>query len=397
MIGGNERNGALILAIMPVYVDPMGDEVDIEASGLLDGLTGSARTERAELIGWLLDRGVAVDEIREAFAPMLLGSRRLVGGDGVYVSARETAEKFGIDLTVLQQVQRALGLPRVDDPDAKVHLRADAETAAHAQQFIDLGLDPDLVVQVVRVLAEGLSRAAEVMRQAVLAPLLKPGASELDIARGSEELVGQAAPLLGPMIQDMLFLQLRHTMETEAVTASERAEGAPLPGARLVTIGFADLVGFTSLGEAVPPEDLERLSHRLADLARDVTSPPVRFIKTIGDAVMLVSTDPAPLLEAMLDLVDATDADEDLPQLRVGVATGMAVSRAGDWFGSPVNLASRVTGVARPSSVLVAESARDAIGDTDAFRWSFAGARHLKGIKGDVKLFRARRPDPDSG
>jgi adenylate cyclase len=69
----------------------------------------------------------------------------------------------------------------------------------------------------------------------------------------------------------------------------------------------------------------------------------------------------------------------------------MAVSRAGDWFGSPVNLASRVTGAARPDSILVSESTRDAIGDDERFTWSFAGARQLKNIKSDVGLFRARR------
>jgi adenylate cyclase len=281
----------------------------------------------------------------------------------------------------------------VDDPDAAVHMRADGETAASAQKFIDLGLGPDQIVLIVRVLAEGLARAAEVMRYAGLEAILQPGATELDIAKGSEALVSEISPLLGPMIQDMLLMQLRHTMETEAVNATERAEGQPLPGARLISVAFADLVDFTGLGEAVPPEDLERLAHRLADLARDVAVPPVRFIKTIGDAVMLVSTDPVALLDAVLDLVDATEADEEFPSLRVGMATGMAVSRAGDWFGSPVNLASRVTGVARPGSVVIAESAREAIGDVDRFEWSFAGPRHLKGIKGDVRLFRARRSE----
>jgi adenylate cyclase len=106
---------------------------------------------------------------------------------------------------------------------------------------------------------------------------------------------------------------------------------------------------------------------------------------------MLVSPDPVALLEAVMDLVDATDRDDDFPTLRAGIATGMAVSRAGDWFGSPVNLASRVTGVAQPGSILVSESTRDAIGDDERFTWSFAGARHLKGIKSDVRLFRARR------
>jgi adenylate cyclase len=79
----------------------------------------------------------------------------------------------------------------------------------------------------------------------------------------------------------------------------------------------------------------------------------------------------------------------------VGLATGMAVSRAGDWFGQPVNLASRVTGAARPGAVLVAESTHDAIGDAGRFSWSFAGARSLKNIKDDVKLFRARRVSLD--
>jgi adenylate cyclase len=192
------------------------------------------------------------------------------------------------------------------------------------------------------------------------------------------------------MIQDMLFLQLRHSMETEAVNASERAAGTPMPGAREVTVAFADLVGFTRLGEAVPPEDLEQLASRLGELARDVAAPPVRLIKTIGDAVMLVSPEPVALLDAMLDLVKAAEK-EGLPQLRVGVASGSAVSRAGDWFGSPVNVANRVTNAARPGSVLVAQSARDAVGDADGFVWSFAGARHLKGVKGETKLFRARR------
>ena len=374
----------------------MAEEFDLEASGLLDGLDDKTRAERAELIPWLLERGVTVEQIRGAVMPALLVGRRLLGEDGTYVSAREISEEKGIDLEVLQRIQRAMGLPRVDDPDAAVYPRVDAEAAAFAQRFIELGMEPDQLVQITRMLAEGLSRAAEVMRYAALASVLDPTATELGIAKNSEALLRAVAPLLDPMVQEVLRLQLRHMMETEAVSATERAEGQRLPGARLVTIAFADLVGFTRLGEVVPPEDLEQLAHRLADIARDVAVPPVRFIKTIGDEVMLVSSDSVALLEAVMDLVDATEGDDDFPRLRAGVATGMAVSRAGDWFGSPVNLASRVTGAARPGSILVSESAREAVGDDDRFTWSFAGARRLKGIKDDVKMFRARRATAES-
>jgi adenylate cyclase len=367
---------------------------------LLEGLEGAARAERAELVEWLLEQGVTPDEIRATNPPLLLATRRVIGDDGTYVSAREISERYDIDLTLLQRVQRAIGLARVEDPDAVVHMRADGEAAAYAQRFIEFGLNPDQVVQVVRVLAEGLSHAAEVMRYTALSAIMHPGATEVEIAKASKALVGQLAPLLGPMIQDTLFLQLRHMLETEAVNAGERAAGKPLPGARQVTVAFADLVGFTRIGEAVSPEELGQLAGRLADLARDVTTPPVRFIKTVGDAVMFVCPQPAPLLDVVLKLVEIVDTDNDFPRLRAGAACGMAVSRVGDWFGSPVNVASRVTGVARPGTVLVADSVWEVLsesGESQHFQGSFAGARRLKGIKNEVKVFRVRRGDGLSG
>lgn len=366
---------------------------DVESSGLLDGLNDEARAQRAVLIPWLLDQGITVEEIRQSFAPMLLPARRALGDDGSYVSARQISAEVGLDLEQLTRFQRAAGLPQVEDPDAPAFMRPDGDTAVHIKRFLDLGIDPDQMLTVVRVLAEGLSRAAEEMRTAALGAVLHPGVSELEIAQASQAMVSVAAPLIGPMIEDMLLLQLRHTVEAEAVNAGERAEGVPLPGARMVGAAFADLVGFTRLGEELPPEDLEQLANRLAGLAREVVVAPVRFIKTIGDAVMFVSSDTGALLDVVLALLEAAAADEALPRLRAGVAYGSAVSRAGDWFGSPVNLASRVTSVARPGAVLVAESGRVEIGDDERFQWSFAGTKRLKNIADDVKVYRARRAE----
>lgn len=371
----------------------MHDGDDHTIDDLLEGLEGTARTERAELVQWLFEQGITAEEIRATNPPLLLATRHIIGDDGTYVSTREISETHGIDLGLLQRVQRAIGLARVDDPDAVVHMRADGEAAAFAQRFVEVGLDPEHVVLVVRVLAEGLSRTAEVMRYSALSAIMRPGASELEIAQASKALVTEIAPMLGPMIQHMLFMQLRHMMETEAVNAAERAAGKPLPGARRISVAFADLVGFTRIGEAVTPEELGHLANRLAILARDMTVPPVRFIKTIGDAVMFVCPEPRPLLDVVVKLVEAVDSDNDFPRLRAGVASGMAVSRAGDWFGSPVNVASRVTSVARPGTVLAADSVWDVVGERGEFSGSFAGARHLKGIKGEVRLFRIRRGD----
>ena len=266
--GGNPCSSGVVITshdrASALYVDHVDDELGQNIDDLLDGLEGPARTERAELVKWLLEQGITADEIRATNPPLLLATRHLIGDDGTYVSTREISETYGIDLELLQRVQRAIGLARVDDPDAVVHMRADGEAAAFTQRFVDLGLDPDQVVLVVRVLAEGLSHAAEVMRYTALSAIMRPGATELEIAQASKALVGQIAPLLGPMIQDMLFMQLRHMMETEAVNAAERAAGKPLPGARQVTVAFADLVGFTRLGEVVSAEELGQLAGRLA-------------------------------------------------------------------------------------------------------------------------------------
>lgn len=128
-------------------------------------------------------------------------------------------------------------------------------------------------------------------------------------------------------------------------------------------------------------------------MAREVVNPPVRLVKTIGDAVMLVSSDAVKLLDTTLTLLETAAADETLPKLRIGIASGWAVSRARDWFGSPVNVASRVTNVAEPGTILLEGEARAAIGDAPGYAWSFVGARALKGVEGETELFRVRRPE----
>jgi adenylate cyclase len=362
--------------------------VDIDHSGLLDDFIGPARKERRELIEWLLDRGFDVGQIRGAFSPMLLPANRIIGEDGTLVSPREVAEASGVDLDLLQRLHRAVGLPRVEDANAQVQPRADAESVLSSAKLVEIGIHPDYVVAIAQLLMEGFSRAAVMLRRAALKTLLRPGATELELAQAMEALAKDSRLMLDPMLGDLLRLALRHSLETEAISVAERAAGV-LPGARDVAVAFADVVGFTRLGESLSPEDLGLLAGRLGALAREVVTHPVQFVKTIGDAVMLVCPDPKPLLMTVLDLVAAADADA-FPRIRVGVAFGPAISRAGDWYGNSVNLASRVTDEAPPGAVLVDESARGVIDDAE-FAWTYHGPRHLKGIRNEVRLYRAMR------
>jgi adenylate cyclase len=372
--------------------------IDFAAEGLLDGLQGENRAARLELLEQLAADGIALEELRAATRDgrlLFVAAERVVGAQPRY-SMRQVGERVGVRPEFLMALRRAHGLP-VPDVDAVVCSEGDLEAAATARRFLEAGVDEEQQLAVVRVLGHGLGQAAEAMRATVLNLVLEPGDSEAELARRYAERVDAFMPMVGPMLEQMVRLHLRHMVRTEAISAAERAEGA-LPGARGVTVCFADLVGFTRLGEKVAPDELGRVAQRLVELAGEHLRGEVRRVKAIGDAAMLVSPEPSGLLDVALDLVDAADAEgADFPQLRVGMASGAALSRAGDWYGRPVNLASRVTAIARPGSVLATREVREAAGDV--YRWSSAGARSLKGVDEPVRLYRvrrARREDQDA-
>jgi adenylate cyclase len=370
-------------------------DVDFAAAGLLEGLDGPAREARLRLLQRLHDDGTALEELREAVEEdrlILLPAERVMVGHPRYTGL-EIAEMTGLDPEFLVTMRRAHGLP-VPDPAERVYTELELDGARNAKAFRDAGLSEEDMLEVTRVLGRGLAQAAEAMRAVALKLVLRPGAHEDELAYGFAEAAARLTPLTGPMVDQMVRLHLRHVIQSEVLNLAEREAGV-LPGAREVAVAFADLVGFTRLGEQVPPDELGQIALQLDRIAGAVVEAPVRIVKSLGDAVMLVCPEPEPLVQAGLDLVGAAEAAaEDFPQLRVGVAAGPALSRAGDWYGRPVNLASRVTDIARPSSVLVTEEVRERSGDV--YSWSFAGKRKLKGVHYEVPLFRARPAEPQS-
>jgi adenylate cyclase len=191
-----------------------------------------------------------------------------------------------------------------------------------------------------------------------------------------------------PILVAAYNAHLREAVRRGMIGAAEREAGA-LAEAQDLCVCFADLVGFTRMGVQVDAQELGGVAGRFAELANEVTTGPVRLIKTIGDAAMFVSPDPMAMVNVALALGEAM-REAEMPSMRAGLALGPTLLRAGDYYGHSVNLASRVTGVARPDSVLCTHEVRDAA--TDEFDWSFAGKHRLKGVGDAVPLFRARRP-----
>jgi adenylate cyclase len=366
--------------------------MDWEAEGLLeDCVDDAARKARRELLDRLHGEGIPVEDLRRAVEERrlaLLPVERLLSSEARY-SAREIAEKSGLDLEFFQAQQRALGLA-VPGADERVYGENDLELAKLGHQYRQVGLPDDDAMEVQRVLGRGMARYAESIRTLVGQTMLEGGTDENELAARLELVTSNLLPLAGPWLEYVFGLHMREALRQEVVTAEQLATGQ-LGAGRDCAVAFADLVGFTELGETIPSEELGSVAGRLSRLAEDVVEAPAKVVKEIGDAVMLVAPAPADLVEATLRLVEASDGAEGLPAIRAGVAYGPAVNRWGDWYGSTVNIASRLTERARPASVLTTEAVRDA--SADRYEWSYAGEKRLKGLSSPLRTYRARRAE----
>jgi adenylate cyclase len=369
--------------------------IDFEAEGLLEGVEGEALEARRALLARLEAEGVPLEELREAVESArltLLPVERALAGDGPRYSESEIAELSGLDLDLLQRATAALGIPNTD-PDDRSLTDADLEAARRMKAFRDAGLPEDGLLQVARAIGMGTARIAEANRELVVRAMMRPGDTERDLALRFAGAAEQMMPLFEPTLVYALRAHMLEQIRRDVIGAADLASGE-IRGTADFCVCFADLVEFTRLGEEIAPEELGSVAGRFEEMASAVVEAPVRLVKMIGDAAMMVSPEPVAMLEAALRLIEAADEEgEEFPFLRAGLAYGPTLAQTGDYYGRAVNLASRITGVARPGSVLIDAATKDAV--DGAFTYSFAGERRLKGIDSGVKLFRARRKRDD--
>jgi adenylate cyclase len=360
--------------------------MDYAAAGLLDGLKGQEREARVRLLDRLSAEGFGPDELKRAVAEdrlaLLLVERVLAGN----CSANDVEARTGLEAGKILALRLALGLPEAGAED-DVFSDADVEAARSIKTFLEAGFSDVAVIEITRVLGEGMARLSAAIGQTFAQTFLRPGQAEDEVAAQfaavAESMTAAFEPVLAAAFRAHVLDSVRRAMLSHDELAAGQVAGEWEMG-----VCFADLVGFTRLGAELETQTLGDVVGTFSELAAKVAEPPVRLVKTIGDAAMLVSRESGPLVEAALALVEAVD-EADLPSVRAGLAWGATIPRSGDFFGHAVNLASRVTGIARPGSVLCTKELHDAAPDFD---WSFAGRHRLKGIGDAVPLYRARRP-----
>jgi adenylate cyclase len=270
----------------------------------------------------------------------------LLGGPRRYTRA-EIAERAGVPVERATELWHSLGFATVDD-HARVFTDGDLAALRIADELVRSGItDPGQATSTARMLGQHMSRLAESQVTMLRAILLANPALATD-EQSLIEFVRRVVPDLEHL---QTFAWRRHLAAYAGRALVAQDEDV---ATQRQVVGFADMVGFTSFTRRSSEAELVAVLDRFDGLtAQVVAENHGRIVKMIGDEVLFVADDAEHGAELTLDLLDRAKRDDGLPPLRAGLAYGRVLNRFGDVYGSVVNLASRLTTVARPGSVLI--------------------------------------------
>ncbi|WP_425569868.1 adenylate/guanylate cyclase domain-containing protein [Rhodococcus olei] len=290
--------------------------------------------------------------------------RNLLGGEVKY-TREQVSEISGIPLERAQRLWVAMGFAVDTDPGAPMFTDADVDALRSITSLVDRGIiDPDLEVSVTRALGQSFSRLAEwqlgLLNSHIVDRVHSHGQdTPVDVHAVAAEATLVAEQMLPTLERLQSYVWRRHLASNAARFFDSR--GADVDHRNLV-IGFADMVGYTSLTRRLDITELTELLEFFESTVTNVISQNHGWvIKNVGDEVLFAVEDPAAAARIALALQDAAQATEELPNLRVGLARGEVLVRFGDVYGSVVNIAARLTSSARPGTVLVDTNLAEAL------------------------------------
>lgn len=301
----------------------------------------------------------------------------ILGQDAVY-SAQDVATETGASLEQARRLWRALGFP--DRGSERAFTRADADAVSTLLSLVREGaIDFDMAVDLTRAVGQTMARLAdwEVGTLTHRVQELEAGADATGSRATSAMRLLEA--LNGPFEGLLVYVWRRHLAAAVARVEALGADDADLHTTQ-VTVGFADIVAFTALTNRLDHDRIgdlvEIFESRCADV---VAGQRGRVIKSLGDAVLFVNEDPIRAYDTAEGIISVIGRDQRMPDVRVGLSTGEVVTRLGDVFGPPVNLAARLTGVARRNRIIVDE-ATAALLPEDQFEVRALPARPVRGF-----------------
>lgn len=291
------------------------------------------------------------------------------------LTPKEVAKQAGISVEQSRVFWRALGF--ADVGHERAFTKQDVDAIKSLTTLVDRQLISfDDAVELARAVGQSTSRLVEwensILGRAMMdrGVIIERGRVERDSIGG---LVKDARALKGPL-ERLLIYAWRRQQVASAMRAVAIADAGPDAKSDEMTVGFADLAGFTRLTRQLEEHELAVMVETFESVSSDIVAATgARLIKTLGDEVLFVATSAESVAETAIRLHEAHRTTQKFPQMRIGLSTGPIVMRMGDVFGTTVNRAARLTDMAKPGSTYVDSATMDELEHND--RYSFRGVR----------------------
>lgn len=356
--------------------------------GFIFGRQSSRQTVREVLEA----AGISSEEIDLAEADgtdELLAIDQVVLPDALTYDIDELAETSGLPVDEIRGYWRALGFAD-PAPGERAFSKVDVAILQSVSAVRDGLVDPILSLQMTRVLGSSMARFAAAVveageeRSTSRHEAIIEGDADVAAEYESSSLAVQSGDLLPFLTEVMEYAFRRHLR----AAARRRITLANVPAGDGLTVGFADMARFTKLSQQLDDHGLASLVTQFNELTNDIVATNGgRIIKMIGDEAMFTAEAPDHAARIALELAAVFGERDDLPGVRVGLASGPVLARDGDVYGPVVNLASRLVESSRVDSVVVSPATRDHLAGNRSFNLRSMGTKRLRHI-GTVRLYR---------
>lgn len=362
--------------------------------GLVPGYEGRwtpSAVAYVRVVARLRARGHTLEQIKRASdnGQLAVGPiQSLLDTEEGRYSLKEVAREARLEPELIERIYVAWGLGSLS---LDVLSDEDLQMMQYVSAVLDAGFPLPAFLQLQRVYGQAITQIADaevrLIHLHVHEPLMRKGVPGVQITEQMEGLARGALPFAAPVMNYLHERFLAHFVEQDVIGHMETdlAEHTP-EGARLrVAIAFADLAGYSRLTVERGDEEAVGTVERFVEAVEQTLPTDARVIKTLGDEVMVIGSDPAALTGWAVELQSAIASGEPSP--RIGLHYGQALYRDGDYYGREINQAARVVARAAGGEVLVTRPVVDMAGGVDGLQFDRIGEVGLKGFSEPTELF----------
>jgi adenylate cyclase len=361
-----------------------------------EGVWTPAAASHVRIVARLRERGHTVQRIREASQSGKLAFGyvdELLPSSEARYTLEQAARETDLEPALIERLTAAMGLNVLSTESIS---EEDLQVLRYAAEILAAGLPLPALLQIVRVYGQAMAQVADaevrLFHLYLHEPLMRDGVPGVEVAQAMEGMTREMLPFAAPFINYLHGRMLGYFVEQDVIGHIEsdlHDEETTAEGRMRVAIAFADLAGYTKLTEEQGEAEAVGAVERFVERVEQTLPIDARVIKTLGDEVMIVGADAGALTGWAVGLAGELPAGSPPP--RIGIHSGAALYRDGDYYGREVNRAARVVARASGGEVLVTRAVVDGASRQDGLVFELIGEVVLKGFNEPTELFHAAR------